>query len=227
MLPIPSYHRSCRLSGDSEKASSSAENIPTIASPKETLFEPIQAPTPHTQKALLPSFSGRVGQPMVLSESDSDTGYPPPRPQQQTYPKYEAIASETSFVVKDEMLEGQDLDVFDHELSVTEDVSDDEDDGKEAEEMAIIKEKKYIVFEGRLLELVKTVYGTTCPKCEQPFAYRTVQKGTAITIIWECARKHGSSWTSQPRYKGVFAGNLQASSCIVMSGNSCASLSLI
>ncbi|XP_072170258.1 uncharacterized protein [Diadema setosum] len=220
MLPFPSYHRSGLLSRDSEEASSSAVNIPTIASPKETLFEPIQASTPRTRKALLPSFSGRVRQPMVLADTDSDTDYLPSRPQQQTYPEYEAIASETSSVVEDKILEGLDLHVFDHELGANEDVSDDEDDGKEAEEMAMINEKKCIVFEGKLLELVKTVYGTTCPKCEQPFAYRTVQKGTAIIIIWECARKHGSSWTSQPRYKGVFAGNLQVSSCIVMSGNS-------
>ncbi|XP_071504034.1 uncharacterized protein [Diadema antillarum] len=125
MLPIPSYHRSGWLSEDSKEDSSSAESIPTIASPKESLFEPIQASTSRTRKAVLPSFSGRVGQPMVLSQSDSDLDYPPRRPQEQTYLEYEAIASETSSVVKVEMQEGQDLDVFDHELSATEDVSDD------------------------------------------------------------------------------------------------------
>ena len=114
--------------------------------------------------------------------------------------------------MEDEMPEGLDLHMFNLNIGTMEDLSDDDGKGVEEEEMKIINEKKCIVFEDRLLELVKTAleitYRDTHGQCVQPFVYRTVQKGTAIIIIWECDKRRGPSWTCQPRYKGIFVNGI-------------------
>lgn len=124
--------------------------------------------------------------------------------------------------MEDEVSEGLDLHVFDLDLGANEVISDDEedDDGEEPEEMKLINEKKCIVVEDKLLELVKLAYGETCRRCGDRFMHRIAQKGIAIIVIWECRNGHGSSWRSQHRYNGMYAGNLQTTAAIVMSGNS-------
>nr|XP_054775576.1 uncharacterized protein LOC129284134 [Lytechinus pictus] len=131
-------------------------------------------------------------------------------------------SDEQSIIVTDSQ-EGLDVTVFDLELGAEEDVEDFEDSTEEegeGVEKDIIGEKKCIVYENKLLELLQKVHGLHCGKCNSPFSYRSVSKGTAIIVTWECERGHKDSWASQPRYSGMFSGNLHMATAILFSGNS-------
>lgn len=91
---------------------------------------------------------------------------------------------------------------------------------EESKEKEIISEKKCIVYESKLLQLLQGRHGKHCVRCNTPFTYRSVSRGTAIIVIWECEKGHKDSWTSQPRYNGMFAGNLHTAASILLSGNS-------
>ena len=58
--------------------------------------------------------------------------------------------------------------------------------------------------------------------------FRSSLRGSALIVHWSCASRHvGGRWCSQPRIKQMFAGNLQLSSDIVLSGNSYAKIVLL
>ncbi|XP_071484497.1 uncharacterized protein [Diadema antillarum] len=127
---------------------------------------------------------------------------------------------------EDHILDGLDVNVFDLDLGAEEDVEEDfsgeedtsEDYEKEAREH--INTAKCIAYVDRLMELLRSIHGEKCNKCKSKLHYRSVQKGTALLVMWECENHHGSSWSSQPRYRGMFSGNLHVASSIIASGNS-------
>ena len=109
---------------------------------------------------------------------------------------------------------------FNLDLGAEEDVEDSDVSKEESKEKEIISEKKCIVYESKLLQLLQGRHGKHCVRCNTPFTYRSVSRGTAIIVIWECEKGHKDSWTSQPRYNGMFAGNLHTAASILLSGNS-------
>ena len=127
--------------------------------------------------------------------------------------------------IEDHVLDGLDVSVFDLDLGAEEEVDDAvEEDvhvGDECQEEARAHIKmKCVAYEEQILQLVKSVHGDVCKKCRSPLNYRSVQKGTAMLIMWESGHHHGGTWSSQPKYKGMFSGNLLLASSILMSGNS-------
>lgn len=106
----------------------------------------------------------------------------------------------------EETVDGLDMEVFDIQLE-DEDNEVEEEDGEasaeeqESEEDIMVNTKKCIVYEDRLLELLQDVHGDMCLTCREKVSYRSVQKGTALLVTWECCHGHRRSWSSQPKYK--------------------------
>ncbi|XP_041457676.1 uncharacterized protein LOC121409949 [Lytechinus variegatus] len=130
------------------------------------------------------------------------------------------------YVFEEHFLDGLDVNVFDLNLGAEEDVEDftgEEDSTEEEDEIearAHISAPKCIAYVDRLVDLLRNIHGERCKKCNSRLQYNTVQKGTALLVKWECKNRHGSSWSSQPKFRGMFSGNLHVSASLLASGNS-------
>lgn len=75
------------------------------------------------------------------------------------------------------------------------------------------KERKFIVFEGCLLELFKV-----CRTCLAPCRNTIVVQGTQVKITSTCAQNHVERWWSQSEVSGKAAGNILICAGILFSG---------
>ncbi|XP_064461908.1 uncharacterized protein LOC135372144 [Ornithodoros turicata] len=76
-------------------------------------------------------------------------------------------------------------------------------------------EKKYVVFESCLLQLLQE-----CKTCHTPAKTTLSSEGTFLTASSVCSNGHQHTWTSQPMINGKAAGNLLLSAAILFSGSS-------
>ncbi|XP_042147552.1 uncharacterized protein LOC115329042 [Ixodes scapularis] len=81
------------------------------------------------------------------------------------------------------------------------------------EQVSLQKERKFIVFEGCLLELVQV-----CRTCLAPCRNAIVVQGTQVRITSTCAQNHVERWWSQPQVSGKAAGNILICAEILFSG---------
>ncbi|XP_071852468.1 uncharacterized protein [Apostichopus japonicus] len=83
---------------------------------------------------------------------------------------------------------------------------------------------KAIVWVDQILKLLRDINGTVCKHsfCTGELQYTTKFCGSALVIKWKCGEKYHPSgtWCSQPKLRGMYAGNLQLAAGIVVSGNS-------
>ncbi|CAN7976992.1 unnamed protein product, partial [Ixodes persulcatus] len=75
------------------------------------------------------------------------------------------------------------------------------------------KERKFIVFEGCLLERFRV-----CRKCFAPCHNTTAVSGTLLTITSTCTNEHKETWRSQPKVGKKAAGNPLICAAILFSG---------
>lgn len=99
--------------------------------------------------------------------------------------------------------------------------------GHECEEEAghiaqnCVEQPKCVVYVQKLVDLVEKAYGTTCSvkKCNEKVQCRPMAIGTCVNILRTCSNSHrNATWDSQPKYKGVYAGNFQMAAAILFSG---------
>ena len=78
------------------------------------------------------------------------------------------------------------------------------------------KEKKYIVFESKLMELFQT-----CSVCRRNLVVSLRNKGSLLKVCYECSYCNSkNSWESQPTIGSTPAGNVQLSAAVYLSGAS-------
>lgn len=94
-------------------------------------------------------------------------------------------------------------------------VSEIEDSLEVPEAPNMVEERKFIVFESCLDDLLHR-----CPVCGKLVLkrYKSVV-GSNLSIITECSANHKYKWTSQPRIRGMAAGNLLLSASVLYSGS--------
>ncbi|XP_070543902.1 uncharacterized protein [Ptychodera flava] len=120
--------------------------------------------------------------------------------------------------------------VFDTEQYGTDDNGAAEAGDDVTNAMDVIIAKKCLAFVPSILNLLKRAYGDMCARqgCQRRLLYSTTTVGTALTVVWSCSAGHlGGRWQSQPRFDGIFAGNLQTAACILLSGNSFRKIELL
>ena len=86
-------------------------------------------------------------------------------------------------------------------------------DEEEERNADIRNEKKYLVFESCLLQLLKR-----CCNCGQEVELNTYVRGTLLTVKGTCTEGHVLNWQSQPLVKDMGAGNLLLSAAILFCG---------
>ena len=86
-------------------------------------------------------------------------------------------------------------------------------DEEEERNADIRNEKKYLVFEYCLLQLLKR-----CCNCGQEVELNTYVRGTLLTVKGTCTEGHVLNWQSQPLVKDMGAGNLLLSAAILFCG---------
>ena len=94
----------------------------------------------------------------------------------------------------------------------------------------LTEEKTCLAFSSSLIELLQKVHGNSCrrPRCAESLIYSSRTIRTALFVSWVCNEGHeGGYWTSQPRYRGILAGNLQLAAALLLSSNSFLKVSLI
>ena len=94
----------------------------------------------------------------------------------------------------------------------------------------VVNSKKCIVYISKLLDILKLVHGVVCRRnrCGKDMAYTTRGQGTALIVKWKCSEGHeGGTWSTQPKFKGIYAGNLEIASALAMSGNNFSKVSLL
>ncbi|XP_071832101.1 uncharacterized protein [Apostichopus japonicus] len=83
---------------------------------------------------------------------------------------------------------------------------------------------KAIVWVDQILKLLRDVNGTVCKHsfCTGDFQYTTTFYGSDLVVKWKCGETYRPSgtWCSQPKLRGMYAGNLQLAAGIFVSGNS-------
>ena len=87
----------------------------------------------------------------------------------------------------------------------------------------VTKVQYRIVASSKLMKLIRRVYGEWGKRagCYQPLEFKETYVGSCLVVTWKCHAGHfGGRWASQPTCAGLWAGNLQLASAIVMSGNS-------
>ena len=95
---------------------------------------------------------------------------------------------------------------------------------------SLIKGQKCIVYVSIILQLLQLIYGLVCKKsgCVRDVLYTVHGRGTAVLVKWQCSGGHaGGKWWSQPKFKGVYAGNLHMASALIMSGNNFSKIHLM
>lgn len=86
-------------------------------------------------------------------------------------------------------------------------------DQQDPEKVPPHKERKFIVFEGCLLERFRV-----CRKCFAPCRNTTAVSGTLLTITSICTNEHKETWRSQPKVGNKAAGNPLICAAILFSG---------
>ena len=87
----------------------------------------------------------------------------------------------------------------------------------------VTKVQYCIVASSKLMKLICRVHGEWGKRagCYQPLEFKETYVGSCLVVTWKCHAGHfGGRWASQPTCAGLWAGNLQLASAIVMSGNS-------
>ncbi|KAG0420106.1 hypothetical protein HPB47_003672 [Ixodes persulcatus] len=92
-------------------------------------------------------------------------------------------------------------------------LSADESFMSDREQVPPQKERKFIVFEGCLLELFKV-----CRTCLAPCRNTIVVQGTQVKKTSTCVQNHVERWWSQPQVSGKAAGNILICAGILFSG---------
>ena len=83
------------------------------------------------------------------------------------------------------------------------------------EETNPVTDRKYIVFETSLMELL-----IFCPQCGAPVLEKKVTiKGSMVTAQITCSRSHSVKWRSQPVYNYYPMGNILLSAACLFSGS--------
>ena len=94
----------------------------------------------------------------------------------------------------------------------------------------LVEMEKCIVFTDKILELLLTIHGThwyTTSNCGKAWKYQKTYVGSCLVFTWKCFSGHkGGSWSSQPMFNRLRAGNLLLSSCLLLSGNSFTKIAL-
>ena len=93
----------------------------------------------------------------------------------------------------------------------------------------LVEMEKCIVFTDKILELLLTIHGTHCTtsNCGKAWKYQKTYVGSCLVFTWKCSSGHkGGSWSSQPMFNRLRAGNLLLSSCLLLSGNSFTKIAL-
>ena len=93
-----------------------------------------------------------------------------------------------------------------------------------------IEMEKCVVFTDRILELLKSLYGSNCSRhgCPKQWEFKKTYVGSCLVVTWKCSSGHlGGSWSSQPMYNGMRVGNMLLSSCLLLSGNSYTKIALL
>ena len=85
------------------------------------------------------------------------------------------------------------------------------------EENDIMKERKFVLFESKLIELLKKI---PCPKCTEPMAsLKKLSQGTCLSVKTYCPNDHLIvNWDSQPFLDQMPAFNLICSASTLFSG---------
>ncbi|XP_042148943.1 uncharacterized protein LOC121837391 [Ixodes scapularis] len=86
-------------------------------------------------------------------------------------------------------------------------------DQQDPEKVPPHKERKFIVFEGCLLERFRV-----CHTCFGPCRNTTAVSGTLLTITSTCTNEHKETWRSQPKVGNKAAGNPLICAAILFSG---------
>ena len=86
-------------------------------------------------------------------------------------------------------------------------------DEEEERNVDVRKEKKYLVFESCLLQLLKW-----CCNCGRKVKLNTYVRGTLSTVKGTCTEGHVPNWQSQPLFRDFGAGNLLLSAAILFCG---------
>lgn len=84
-----------------------------------------------------------------------------------------------------------------------------------------VEQPKCVVYVKKLVDLVNRAYGTTCSvkKCNGKVQCKPMAIGTCVKVLRTCTNAHrNESWDSQPKYKGLFAGNFQMATATLFSG---------
>jgi hypothetical protein len=87
----------------------------------------------------------------------------------------------------------------------------------------IVDMEKCIVFTSKILELLHKIHGVVCNRstCGKKWVYTETYVGSCLVVTWKCSSGHlGGSWSSQPMFNKLRAGNLLLSTCLLLSGNS-------
>ncbi len=95
---------------------------------------------------------------------------------------------------------------------------------------ALITSEKYIVFKQSLIDLVHLTAGKTCKyaACNNELVFSFKTFGCAVLMTWTCVSGHnGGRWSSQPKFKNMFSGNLQLATDILLTGNSYRKIALM
>jgi hypothetical protein len=101
----------------------------------------------------------------------------------------------------------------------------DEDIGFPTDEINIdflLMEEKIIVNKSCVIDLIRLLTKNKCTyiNCSGSFNFECAKAGTATVIKWCCTLGHeGGQWSSQPRFYGMYAGNLQLAAAILLTGN--------
>ena len=92
---------------------------------------------------------------------------------------------------------------------------------------------KCVAFNQCLVELVKSFVGWCCVKCQHSLDFTTSIVGTCLIVRWSCPGQEKyqkghtkGSWSSQPRFENMWAGNMLVPTCLALSGNSYQKLAL-
>lgn len=78
-----------------------------------------------------------------------------------------------------------------------------------------VKQRKFIVYEANLRSLMKTCFTCLLP-C---FVYVQKISGSMIVLKQQCPSGHTFSWSSQPTYGTMPAGNLHLAASVLFSGS--------
>ncbi|CAB4002018.1 Hypothetical predicted protein [Paramuricea clavata] len=119
-----------------------------------------------------------------------------------------------------DMLLGEDDEFEDPELSLIEDNPQHADFPNTPKDsipvpnvlpLKLSEMEKCIVFTDKILELLQKIHGSHCnrPGCCKTWEFKKPYVGSCLVVTWKCSSGHfGGSWSSQPMFNKMRAGNL-------------------